>query len=313
MKSVGLIYGAAGAAGVAARQLGLDVKFNYETRGDCYLKTFKRNFSGAEILDNSVLWPEVKKLASDCDLLIGQPDCKNYSNLQTKIKDKQSFIDTQLYGFLKLIQFILPDMWIVENLKAGINAANEYLLINSKFEIDFNSEDNIPIIDYYNLTTIEVNTLDFLPQSRNRFFIIGIKKPKTFRYKQSILKDQRTVRDVLKDLESERSHKTFMNHRVANHSPERIKGFSKLKVGESYYGTQNNRKLDQLKHAGTITSHCSAHVHYKFPRTLTVRENARIQGFPDNFEFMGNNTQCQDMVGKSISPPVIKYILKQII
>jgi len=40
----------------------------------------------------------------------------------------------------------------------------------------------------------------------------------------------------------------------------------------------------------TITSHPDDLIHYKEPRILTVREYARLQGFPDDFEFQGKYT-----------------------
>jgi len=48
--------------------------------------------------------------------------------------------------------------------------------------------------------------------------------------------------------------------------------------------------LDENSQAPTITSIPDELVHYKEPRILTVREHARIQGFPDWFEFKGKYT-----------------------
>lgn len=42
--------------------------------------------------------------------------------------------------------------------------------------------------------------------------------------------------------------------------------------------------------APTITSHPDDLIHYSEPRILTVREYARIQSFPDDFEFVGKYT-----------------------
>lgn len=50
------------------------------------------------------------------------------------------------------------------------------------------------------------------------------------------------------------------------------------------------RVIDPLKPAPTITSLPDDLLHYSEPRTLTVRENARLQSFPDWFEFRGNYT-----------------------
>jgi DNA (cytosine-5)-methyltransferase 1 len=50
------------------------------------------------------------------------------------------------------------------------------------------------------------------------------------------------------------------------------------------------RVLDPRKPAPTITSMPDDLLHYSEPRTLTVRENARLQSFPDWFAFRGKYT-----------------------
>ena len=45
----------------------------------------------------------------------------------------------------------------------------------------------------------------------------------------------------------------------------------------------------------TLTSNPDDHIHYCEPRTLTVREYARIQSFPDWYEFKGPYTTGGDL------------------
>jgi DNA (cytosine-5)-methyltransferase 1 len=68
----------------------------------------------------------------------------------------------------------------------------------------------------------------------------------------------------------------------ANLTPEMRKAFQLKKAAL--------RVIDPLKPAPTITSLPDDLLHYSEPRTLTVRENARLQSFPDWFEFHGNYT-----------------------
>lgn len=95
--------------------------------------------------------------------------------------------------------------------------------------------------------------------------------------------------------------------RLAQHRPDIVKRFKKIitqchkegrlnrsisKEMREMFGLKKMalRVLDPNRPSPTITSMPDDLLHYKEPRTLTVRENARLQSFPDWFEFRGKYT-----------------------
>ena len=93
------------------------------------------------------------------------------------------------------------------------------------------------------------------------------------------------------------------SHRFANHRAHTLTLFKKMLKdcdrGRRITGKKDN--IEELKKRGvtildanqvcnTITSHPDDYIHYLEPRIMTVRECARIQSFPDWFEFKGRYT-----------------------
>ena len=108
---------------------------------------------------------------------------------------------------------------------------------------------------------------------------------------------QKLMRKVTKN------HKVPDSHRFPNHREDTIEKFRYLienapknknisEIVESKFGSKKKSiiVLDSNYVSPTLTTLPDDYIHYSEPRILTVREYARIQSFPDWFEFKGPYT-----------------------
>lgn len=71
-------------------------------------------------------------------------------------------------------------------------------------------------------------------------------------------------------------------------------------------------RMDSRKPCFTIDTGHNHHFHYKENRVPTVRESARIQSFPDRFEFVGIKTSQLKQVGNAVPPMLAQAIAIQV-
>lgn len=80
--------------------------------------------------------------------------------------------------------------------------------------------------------------------------------------------------------------------------PERLRRYRSDIFADKY------KKLDENDLCRTITAHIAkdgyAFIHPRQPRTLTVREAARVQTFPDNFRFSGPPSAAFKQIGNAV-------------
>lgn len=71
-------------------------------------------------------------------------------------------------------------------------------------------------------------------------------------------------------------------------------------------------RMDSQKPCFTIDTGHNHHFHYQANRVPTVRESARIQSFPDDFEFVGIKTSQLKQVGNAVPPMLAEAIATQL-
>jgi DNA (cytosine-5)-methyltransferase 1 len=123
--------------------------------------------------------------------------------------------------------------------------------------------------------------------------------------------------------------KAVYNHFCTPHSADVIERIKLIKQGENFNNLPINLQTKSV-HSGafgrlvadslspTITTRFDTPstgrvIHPYLNRTLTVREAARIQSFPDDFKFIGSRTSQGKQVGNAVPPLVAKKIAEMFI
>jgi len=125
-----------------------------------------------------------------------------------------------------------------------------------------------------------------------------------------------------------RSSKVF-NHVARSHRQRDLDTFNSMKPGDKWknleqkyknlYGYRDDIFNDKFKRlwkdtmpSWTVTAHLHkdgyVYIHPTQPRTITVREAARLQSFPDRFRFMGARTHQFKQVGNAVPPLLAKAV-----
>jgi DNA (cytosine-5)-methyltransferase 1 len=190
-----------------------------------------------------------------------------------------------------------------------------------------------------------------VPQIRKRVFFVALKKEfGLFNFPEPLLKEPEFIgcEDAIGDLPSlingldieqieydkepfsdyqktmRNGNKVLKNHLVTQHSDHVINVISQVPEGGNHKdlppGVGDSRKFNEAwtryhskKPSKTIDTGHRNHFHYKWNRVPSVRENARLQSFPDDFEFLGNKTEQYRQVGNAVPPLLGKILGEQLL
>lgn len=200
-----------------------------------------------------------------------------------------------LFEYIALIKHFRPRVFLIENVPGLIEVDGGEQLQRAYAELEeVGYSVNEPIV----LMASE----HFVPQQRSRLFIVGNRVGKQYKPPQAT--NQPLACGAVFNLPLD----GVENHITRNHNAESVLRYMKLDYGcRDQLGRVD--RLNPLRPSKTVIAGGTAgggrsHLHPYFPRTLSVRECARIQTFPDDYVFTGPVARQFTQVGNAV-PPVL--------
>lgn len=255
------------------------------------------------------------------DVIIGGPPCQGFSVMGDKqgSDPRNNLFDHYLY----LVRSLKPKCFVLENVK-GLKTMYKGQAFNA-------------IIDGFSKAGYDVyskvlNAYDFgVPQNRERIFIVGTRLEKSYSFPNSSkddigsLKAKETVGQALIDLDE--GSKNIPNHIPLKHSEKVIARYKYIKEGGKLPSPEKLPVEIRRKNFGStyvrlhrnhpsitmVPGNNAFPIHPVLNRSLTPREAARIQSFPDDHIFCGTRRMQCILVGNAVAPLVAANLARSII
>jgi DNA (cytosine-5)-methyltransferase 1 len=121
-------------------------------------------------------------------------------------------------------------------------------------------------------------------------------------------------------IEAYKTHSIVTGWRGTKHSSDLEARYGALAAGKSDSRTKSTR-LDPNGYCPTLRAGTGPDkgsfqavrpIHHSRPRVITPREAARLQGFPDWYQFDPTKWHSFRQIGNSVSPLVSEYVMKKV-
>jgi len=249
-------------------------------------------------------------------LVYGGPPCQSFSVFGQR-KGMDDPRGTLLWDYLRVIREIEPTCFIFENVAGLLSIDDGKVFKQFLNELSKDAAGN----SIYKTTYHLLDTASFgVPQYRSRVIVFGAKDKeiscpiKTHNISEesnNSLLPAVTVDNAIGKLR-EPTQVTLPNHIGRIHGDGVIQRYTALKFGERDSKTRINR-LHPNKPSFTIVVGSDkgggkGHVHPHTPREVTPRESARLQSFPDYWEFTGTSRHPIRQVGNAV-PPIFAAVI----
>lgn len=242
----------------------------------------------------------------------GGPPCQPFSiasNQRFKKGDENfkrlGFDDLEkgnlLFDFVWLIQQFKPKAFVIENVP-GLKDLDDGIQLAEAIKKLTKSGYNVA-----NPTVLNASYYG-VPQNRNRIFVVGTLSKKEFNYPLSSIFQTPCI-DVFNS-----DFNLLQNHETRKHTASSVLRYMELDYG----GRDQLGRVDRLNPflpsktviAGGTKGGGRSHLHPFSPRTLSVRESAKIQTFPDDYIFTGSTARQFTQVGNAV-PPKLAFAIAQ--
>ena len=281
--------------------------------------THRKNYPKVPLFDKDIRQIEnsdLEQYRGSVDVIVGGPPCQGFSTIGKRlVKDPRNEL---VFEFIRFVSVIQPKVFLMENVRGLLSSdgGKTKLAIENEFaSIGYDVKSEVICAADYGI-----------PQLRNRIFFLGVRKDldtvPTFPEPTHSKENYTTVGSVIGDLVGKENQ--VPNHVPMNHNKtvvERIKcipeggGIPKDGLPEEVsHGSRSDyknneiknfshvyRRLSRFRPASTmVPGHNAFPLHPTEDRSLTVREAARIQTFPDDVIFCGTRQDQCIQVGNAV-------------
>ena len=225
-------------------------------------------------------------------VIIGGPPCQPFS-----VNGHQKGLADSRDGFPIFIEAVRqshPEIFVIENVR-GLLYRNKWYLDEILCEFTRLG---------YQLSVELLNAAQYgVPQKRKRVFIVGHKGG--FKFPRKVLGEV-TAGDALGELVSSIPDDAKFLTSSMDEYVARYEKASQCKTPRDLHMNVPARTLTCRNLAGATGDMMRIRLADGRRRRLTVREAARLQSFPDSFEFIGKETSRFNQIGNAV-PPLLAY------
>lgn len=274
-------------------------------------------YSSAELLKAA------KLKVGECDLLAGGPPCQGFS-VQRRGEDKDMRNELVLQ-FARMVEEVRPKLFLMENVSGLMSKRGRSFLDQLISKVTSFG---------YTVQLKKMEAADYgVPQYRSRVILVGQRHDANlspFKFPDPTTRPDEyvTVRDAIGDLESPpvdgSPHPSIPNHaresRMSEKNIERLRHVPQGGGREDlplhlqlpcHVNNPSHRHVDVYgrlhfeRPSGTITARFDSFTRGRFAhpiehRSITLREGARLQTFPDHFRFVGSREEVARQIGNAV-------------